>query len=232
MYGLYSGATEANPLTQSAQSYGEALETLTAERAKSVPGAVSNIQGNPNTGFFRFERQGVNINDLAKAGAIQERVYLNVKADKAPEVMRFVVNEIVDKAADFPGVFMSKLAGPGAVSGRAESIVIYMQDQAAAEKVLARIQSYQTQNPAQFMGSSPRMTEPVAPGVSVGSEPLGSRGAVSFGQVRSDAILEALDQSMDLRETREQFQNRVLEALRRRGVDPDAPHLNLPKGKP
>jgi hypothetical protein len=72
------------------------------------------------------------------------------------------------------------------------------------------------------------MTSPVAPGVSVGTEPLPMAGGGSFGSVRSRAMYEALVESVNANETRERFFMRVDERLRALGVDPDAPHRNLP----
>ena len=71
------------------------------------------------------------------------------------------------------------------------------------------------------------MSQRVLGGVSVASVPVGAGGA-SFGDVRSKAIYEALGLSVALGETREQFIQRALEALWKRGVNPEAPHLNLP----
>ncbi len=240
IYGMYSGATEANPLTRPSADY---LADVAGIAQRRPAGAVSNVQSSGEAitdlaragkfagkrierTFHRFERAGA---DLTK---VQERIYLNVKADRATKVMDAVVKDIVDNPAQFPGVAMAKLAGPGSVSGRAESIVIYAENAAAVERVMQRIRSYHKANPDDFLTSTPPMTNRVLEGVSVGSEPLASGGAVSFGQVRSRAIYDALRQSVQRSETQEQFVQRVLGALRKAGVDPDAPHLNLPGGGP
>lgn len=236
IYGIYSGATEANPLTRPSADY---LVDIAGTAQRRPPGSVSNVQSSGEaitdlakagkfTGkriertFHRFERAGA---DLTK---VQERIYLNVKADRATKVMDDVVKDIIDNPSQYPGVGMAKLAGPGSVSGRAESIVIYAENAAAVERVMARIRSYHKASPDDFLTSTPPMTNRVLEGVSVGSEPLASGGAVSFGQVRSRAIYDALRQSVNRSETQEQFVERVLGALRKAGVDPDAPHLNLP----
>jgi hypothetical protein len=238
VYNLYSGATEANPLTRQASEYLGEIADIARARPQ---GAVSNIQGmrggitelaeagrlsggQVERSFFRFERAGA---DLSR---VQERIYLNVNADRAPQVMEFVVRDIVDNPGKFPGIGMAKLAGPRSVSRRAESIVIYAEDAAAVERVMQRIRAYHGSNPDNFRATTPFMTNRILEGVSVGAEPLGSGGAVSFGQVRARAIYSALRQSTRPGETQEQFLQRVLDALRRAGVNPDAPHLNLPTG--
>ena len=38
-----------------------------------------------------------------------ERIYINATADFAPEVMRHIVNEIVDNPEQFPGIYAGKL---------------------------------------------------------------------------------------------------------------------------
>ena len=56
--------------------------------------------------------------------------------------------------------------------------------------------------------------------------PRGER--ISFGEARSDAIYRALTESVAANETREQFLKRVLAGLKEAGIDPNAPHRNLP----
>jgi HopA1 effector protein family len=221
VYRLYSRATVPNPLSRSPQEYLDEIAEITQGRPQ---GAASNIQGNPIRGFHRFERSGADLS------AIQERIYLNVKADQAPEVMRFVVRDIVDNTSQVPGVGMAKLTGPGAISGRADAIVIYAENQAAVQNVLERIRSYHTAHPEYFQSTTPPMTNRVMGGVSVGAEPLGVGGRASFGSIRSDLIYDALDQAVFANEIRQQFRERVLTLFQRRGINPEAPQLNLPEG--
>jgi hypothetical protein len=141
--------------------------------------------------------------------------------------MHSVVHEIVDDSVRFPGVVGAKLAGPAEVGLRSDSLVIYLSDQASAQGVLRQLRTYQAANPALFQRGAPAMTEQVLEGVSLGSQPLRA-GGQSFGRVRSNAIYDALRESVSRGETREQFMERAFEALRQRGVNPDAPHLNLP----
>ena len=74
------------------------------------------------------------------------------------------------------------------------------------------------------------MTERVLEGVSLGSEPLASAGGVSFGQLRSRAVYEALESTMRRGGGPEEFARAVAERLRALHIDPQAPHLNLPGG--
>jgi hypothetical protein len=238
VYNIYSTATEANPLTRRAADY---MGDVAAIARGRPAGAVSNVQA---TGanildlaaagrfsgtrmertFFRFERAGTRLTE------VRERVYLNVSADKAPEVMRTVVRDIVDNPAGFPGVRMAKLTGPAEVSRRADAIVIYVTDAAEARKVVARLRTYQSANPRAFKASTPYGTEKVMEGVSLGSEPLAAMGGASFGQVRSQAIYDALQATVQRGGGPQEFARAVADRLRRSGVDPDAPHLNLPGG--
>lgn len=237
VYSIYSGAREANPLTRSSAVYlREAADIAVGRPAGAISNLQSGARGNladlARTGqlvgpqvertFLRFERAGA---DLRQVG---ERVYLNVKADEATGVMRTVVRDIVDNPSQFPGVSMAKLAGPASVSGRAESIVIYTENAAAATRVVERMRTYQLANPSRFQRTTPFMTERVMEGISLGSEPIGSGGAVSFGVARSRAIIRAVETSVARGESQEQFMQRVLDALRAAGVNPNAPHLNLP----
>jgi HopA1 effector protein family len=218
VYDLYAQAREANPLTRTAEAYLEEIEQITLERPQ---GARYDIQGRDlSTGFHRFTRAGA---DLSR---IKERIYLNVNADRAPEVMRFVVRDIVDNPT-LPGIGRAKLAGPGEVSARADTIVIYAENQSAMQNALNRIRSYHAANPTYFKTTTPPLTNRVMEGVSVAAEPLGQRGR-SFGTVRSDAIYDALEQAVSSSETFQQFRQRVFKLFQRRNINPVAPQLNLP----
>lgn len=137
-YRIYSGATEPNPLTMGSGTYLSQARSIDTGRPA---GAVFRIQDDPMRGFYRFERAGADLR------AVQERIYLNVRADHAPDVMRHVVREIIDNPARFPGVEMAKLIGPGAVSRRADAIVIYTRDTRGASLVLDEVRAYRGRHP-------------------------------------------------------------------------------------
>jgi hypothetical protein len=217
VYNRYSRSPQPNPLSMTRQRFLELIDNLRAGRR----GAVSNLQGDPVSGFHRFERAGA---DLSR---VRERIYLNVNADQAPEMMEFIVRNIVDDPS-VPGVQMAKLSGPGAVTRRADAIVIYLDDPAAVEGVLARLRNYQHTSPNTMRPGGPPLTEEVMPGVSVASEPSPMHGGASFGEVRSSAVYRALADTVAAGGSREQFIGRVRDLLRASGVNPDMPHLNLP----
>jgi hypothetical protein len=167
--------------------------------------------------FFRFERENW------QPDQIRQRVYLNTAADHAPEVMRFVVQQIVDNPARFPGVEMAKLSGPGAVGDRSENIVLYTTGDDASRRVKDAIAQYQAMHPRHFMRETPAFTEAIAPGVATGDEPAVGGGRLSFGSLRADVIEAALPKARD----RAHLGVLVDEGLRRMGVDPQQPHKNL-----
>jgi hypothetical protein len=219
VYRRYSQAPQQNPLTISDQEYLSRVRRITTGRP---PGAVSNTQGgDPASTFHRFQRAGADLN------RVRERIYLNVNADQAPEMMEFVVRNIIDDAT-VPGVQMAKLSGPRIVGGRAESIVIYLDDPAAVEGVLTRLRGYQQTTPGTFRPGGPALTEEVAEGISVGAEPTMHGPSASFGTVRSDAIYRALSETVAAGGSRDQFISRARDLLRAVGVNPEVPHLNLP----
>ncbi len=114
-----------------------------------------------------------------------------------------------------------------AVSQRAESIIIYATDEAASGRVLDWLRAYRASNPDHFMRSAPPMTQQVLEGVSVGMEPAVS--GTSFGALRAKLITQALQETAGSQD-QAAFVHRVLELFRREGIDPGAPHLNLPRG--
>ncbi|HEX5535139.1 MAG TPA: DUF4157 domain-containing protein [Actinomycetales bacterium] len=238
VYRIYSTATEANPLTRSASGY---LDEA-AEIARGRPtGAISNVQSTGEkivdlarhgrltvqghgTDFLRFERAGANLREVG------ERVYVNANADHATDLMRRVVRDIVDNPREFPGTRMAKLTGPVDVPRRADAIVIYVTDASEASRVVDRLRRIQSATPDMFRHTTPAMTEQVLEGVSLGSEPLAAAGGISFGDLRSRAVYQALESTMRSGGGPEDFARAVAERLRALHVDPQAPHLNLPGG--
>jgi hypothetical protein len=192
-------------------------------RAATNPGVLSQIRNR----FFMFFRAGT-VRGNQIVAPVGERIYLNVVADHATEVMQSLVRQVVDNPQRFPGVVAAKLTGPGSVAGRADAIVIYMGDQAASSRVLNWIREYQAANPGRFQAATPQMTEQVLEGVSVGAEPVGMGGTASFGSLRSDLIARALNDAARQGLTREQFGALVDQLFSGARINPALPHTNLP----
>jgi hypothetical protein len=248
IYALYSRVAGNAPLTRTEIAY--LNDVASVARARSA-GAVSHIQGvtdmaigdqisaqvaraasNPNTlagirnKFYMFFRAGtVRGNQILRP--VGERIYINVVADRATELLDALVKQVVDNAQRFPGVVAAKLTGPGGVVRRADAVVVYMEDQAASSRVLNWVREYQTANPSVFQAATPQMTEPVLAGVSVGAEPVASGGQVSFGSLRAAKIAEALTDATRQGMTREQFGALVDQLFRNARIDPELPHANL-----
>lgn len=217
---------QPNPLTSTSErQYLERLEQLRSGRPE---GAVSSPQNpsNPSGTWHQFRRAGVS--DSALRARARERIYLSIDADHATEVMEHVVRNILDDES-VPGVLMAKVIGPRGVAGRADTILIAVEDAAAAEGVLARLRSYQQAGRPGFRaGGGPPIAEEAMPGVSVGQEPTAEHLGQSFGRVRARAITQGLEETVAAGGNREQFIARVRDLLRTSGINPDAPHLNLP----
>jgi HopA1 effector protein family len=250
VYSLYARTAGNAPLTRTESSY---LTDLADVARTRPPDAVSHIQGvsplrdgdqisaavaaanadptqlpNIRSKFYMFYRAGTIANQDLVVN-VGNRIYVNVVADEAPTVMRAIVQDIVDKPGAYPGVAAAKLTGPGGVVRRADAIVIYLENENATYKVLDWLRDYAQRNPTVFQTATPHMTSPVAPGVSVGAEPiLPVAGSGSFGSVRSDAINTAVVEAVQGGLTRDQFAARVDELLRAAQVDPALPHANLP----
>lgn len=250
VYRLYSQVAGNAPLTRSQAAY---LADLAGIAGSRPAGAVSHIQGVTRMAggadeisaevaraaadagalarirnrFFMFFRAGT-VRGNQIVAPVGERIYMNVVADHATEVMQSLVRQVVDNPQSFPGVVAAKLTGPGGVAARADGIVIYMQDQAASSRVLNWIRGYQAANPGRFQAATPQMTEQVLTGVSVGAEPLGVGGTASFGSIRSDLIARALNDAANRGLTREQFGALVDQLFRGARINPNLPHTNLP----
>lgn len=191
--------------------------------------SVLTLEGEPATpevggNFFHFVR-------AHESGSnITERLYVNANANKAPELMEALVREVVDDPDRFPGVYAAKVSGYQAVTRRADSIVIYADNDAAVANVVAWLREYQQKDPAAFMQETPPMTQKVMDGISRGAEPLAA--GTSFGLVRSKAISDALDMTRAVGGDINMFMQNVSEMFLLFDVDFDKPHANLPEGTP
>lgn len=245
IYRMYNQTDEANPLTTSTNDYLDKIARISRERP---PGTVSNAQSLPfnqtdevlasrtagkldpahaanlERTFYRFERKDWN------PEGVTERVYVNASADHAPQMMNGIVKKILDDPASYPGVEMAKLSGPAAVGGRAENIVIYTTGPEASERVLRTLREVQQRHPTYFQNTTPALTDRVAPGISRGAEPTAYAGQESFGSIRAKAVAEALEKTTRAGGDRAAFLRNLDETFRRYGIDPDAPHMNLPGG--
>jgi len=160
-----------------------------------------------------------------------QRVYLNVKPDKAIEVMGWVVEDIVRKANFYPGVKKAKVAGPA--NDRPDTIVIWIADEDAKGGVLDAINSYQSQAGYRdrFRMETPAFAQNVGlasgsalRGVAVAMDP--SDPTISFGKSRTNVIFDAIDRAIQAGNDRGKFINDVLGDLRAAGIDVRNPHLH------
>jgi len=149
----------------------------------------NNIANELDRGFYHFLR--ASSGNGSSAEKPRERVYLNVAADHATDVMADIVSEVVDQPGNFPGILNAKVAGAGPIGERRDAIVIYVDSEANRNKVLEYLRAKYANTPHYFESESPPMTQPVAPGISSGQEPIES-GKWSFGTIRCQAIAEAM----------------------------------------
>jgi hypothetical protein len=223
-----AGIAAARPkgFTSNTQDFGGNNDSISgivdAWAGGKLPAAGPMAASNVERTFFRFER-----GPKWQPEKISQRVYLNAAADHAPALMKFVVQQIIDNPAKFPGVEMAKLSGPGAVGGRSENIVMYTHGDEASQRVLDAVAAYRAQHPSHFMSGVPAFTEQVAPGVATGDEPAIGGGRMSFGSLRAGVIEGALRTASQQGLDRQGFGRLVDEALQKSQVDPARPHKNL-----
>jgi hypothetical protein len=229
LYHYYAGGafdlvpTHRNPFQlSSAQQHEDRIFALGASRPAT---AITNPQDRAWS-YWHFFREGMVEevgNEYLPTVFPGERIYLSTPADRAMDVMDFVVKQIVDQPAAFPGVIEAKVAGTDQVSRRFDSIVIYLTDQSARDAVLREISAYQGLNPGSFVDYSLPMTEPRFAGVAVAAQPLRALGD-SVGDLYAQAVYKALTDALSAGDDFAGFKQRVLAELRARGIDPDLPH--------
>ena len=135
-----------------------------------------------------------------KGGAAKVRVYANVKATHVAKFVEFMKKII--SLPPYGGIESFKVTGPGAISGRSDTVVIYCNSKQNADELannLLKLKGY-------FNPQVPGMTSRVSPGIGIatGAEParqatgLGVKpseygeDAQSFGTIRSELIAGAI----------------------------------------
>jgi HopA1 effector protein family len=154
--------------------------------------------------------------------AITDRVYINVKMERASDVLRFIVNDLVFGGR---GVVYAKIGFPlDLCLPLFDRIVIYCGSGDAATRAAARVCA--TFAADCFNPETPAMTKVLSTGVSTGAEPRQVRGSdESFGSKRALAICIAL---RNCRRDKETFFNMVIDKFTEYNINPKEPHRNLP----
>jgi hypothetical protein len=195
--------------------------------------------------FFHYVRPG------GRGAPVTERIYINADVNHAPEIMTFVVRNILDNPQAFPGVPEAKIAGSHSAAGRRENIIIYIDGPENSQRVLAALDDYADAHPTHFRRDTPPMTQPVRHGIATGDEPnptmvntanaiLGANEPVySFGDIRGTAIdlayADTLAQTGKVRLDSSDlplFTRNVDARFVEFGVDPANPSRNLPESGP
>src|SRR5262249_14034350 len=160
VYDMYAEVTEPKePLTGSPKEYMDRLSALNKGRK-----VKASIQGGMERGYWLYEREG------RVPGQTRDRIYVNVASDHAVEMMEMVGKDIVDNPA-FPRATLGKVAGPKAVGGRPDALVIYSEDALTTELVVERLRAYHEAHPSFFEPGTPPITQEVLEGVGVGESP-------------------------------------------------------------
>lgn len=159
--------------------YGDYVQDL-KEIAEEDYNCTTWQQGSIDKGFTHFYPTGRDTNDIT------QRVYINAKADDAP----YVLEQILHKLEDLPGVIGVKIAGPDEAANRIDNIVVYCNDKGQQE-FLDFMKEYQSEKSGEFNdGELPDLSmlnkEDELIGVYTGAEPEDGK---SFNQVRSEAMV-------------------------------------------
>ncbi|MEU7144754.1 ADP-ribosyltransferase [Nocardia sp. NPDC046473] len=167
----------------------------------------------PVVHFARNSSRNVHSHD------IKFKIYVNATGRARSTVTGHLVHYVLDNPRDFPGVYEVKAFGPQEL--RVDGIVVYVGDQAAADRVIGWLREYQNHFPDQFHWGAPTGSEQVLSGVGLGAEPRND----SFGRTRAKALFTALD--LHRNATFDDFAAEVRNQYRARGIDPERVHLNL-----
>ena len=119
-------------------TYVENVQAL-KEIAKEDCSCETFQQDSIDKGFTHFYPKGRSGHDTT------QRVYINAKADDAP----YVLQEILHKLEDLPGVIGVKIAGPDEAANRIDNIVVYCDDK-GQEEFLDFMKEYQSKKSDKF----------------------------------------------------------------------------------
>lgn len=189
--------------------------------------------------FFHFNRGG---------GGCTDRIYLHVQQPHLLTVMRYILEHMMRTPDQNPGLRTAKMGTPGG-SARADSIVMYCQDQAAVRAALDGIATFQHLPGKRelFEAGHTRGTLGIHEhkgialvGVSTGAEPpftvelhdhgdnFGvAPGSSSFGLFRCMLIQCAMIRTLNRHQDKSEFVRRTLEYFHKCGIDPHAPHQHV-----
>jgi hypothetical protein len=205
--------------TQAASGFASLkLGKLTALFADAVTDAA--LRADLSETFYHFRRS---------LGHSAERIYLHVKPGSEARVMEFVVRDLVRNTGGHPEISNAKVGSSVSIH-RFDSIVIYLGSSEAVERALGPITEFQKANQSLFEAGSPRTTRTVTKhggvnliGVSTGAEP--PQTGQSFGSVRCGEIFDALEETVGLNGSKDDFIAKAVQKLRAVGVDPGAPEV-------
>lgn len=171
---------------------------------------------------------------------ITERIYVDVDPNHATEVMGFVVSNLMTPEVystqpvapgvenmhriERRGVTGAKVAGPNAVRGRTDSLVIYCRTRADVDWALEKLQVYNAAHPDHFIDEVPAATNPELGfiGVSTGAHPDPSLNSESFGAYLANVTSQVMSEP-NRPQDYATFVQRVHERLISQGIDPDHP---------
>lgn len=163
-----------------------------------------------------------------KANEARHRIYINVAPEKTVDLMNAIIDNIL-RNQSIDASSAKTHSGIGQALKRSEGIVVYIRDDASLETTRQWLLEYQKQHPDHFVPAVPRLTEQFAHGMGTANEP--TDGTASFGTSRSAAIgaaLKVLETYPPEQQNYETLLGLVEQELKKRGIDPDNPHVNEP----
>jgi hypothetical protein len=176
--------------------------------------------------FISFYRAG------ADSAVATKRISINASRELGHSLMKGLVNDVIDKPGEFPGVYSGKIGNPR--WERPDSIIMYLADDAAVTQVIDWLKTYQNTGDGRdafYWDATPTALQVLA-GVGIGEEPprYNAFGSTSFGGYRAHPIDWAVVRlPRDGSVTREQFVAAAHDVLSD-CIDLGQPHLNKPAG--
>jgi hypothetical protein len=204
---------------------------------QEIPWIPENIDVSPQTMLNIYQMlNGGDVDDfvhftMKKESSEQKRqakyrIYINPAPDETLPMLRELLLSVISNPHN-DAYKIKTHSDPDEIMRRAEGLVVYSESLEGHNAALAQLFELYRQHPERFIPAVPRMTEPLARGISVAEQPEGTGGG-SFGGHRRNRINSALKDLPD-NATFEEFRRRVLEQFKKNNIDLDYPHMNPKK---
>ena len=221
----------AHPLAMSREAYTDQIlaiaedlppgSTVKLQRAGYKPLSEATPEEARSASYISFGRSG-------GTSPTRARLYVTSRPDATPALMRELAREVIYNPGRFLDVHRAKVSGADRVSTRRAAIVVYGATEEAVDAVVGWLGGYRLAHPDAFEDPTPGWALQVMTGVAKVSDGLAALDR-SVSKHRIKVIKEAFSSAVRFGGGLTALMDGAWRGLERDGLNPDAPHANLPQ---